>query len=81
MPTRSCTPYLREEVSERNTDSMASQPILADLMAKLEALIHDMAQTQADLHKTKSKEKKYLVESPLLEKIHPHRGATVVITL
>ena len=28
MPTRSGTSYLREEVSEPNTDSMASQPTL-----------------------------------------------------
>jgi len=76
------TPYLREEVSEPNTDSMASQSTLADLMAKLEALAHDMAQTRADLHETKEQVKKYLVESPpLLEKIHPHRETTVVITL
>jgi len=45
MSTRSGTPYLCEEVSEPNTDSMSSQPALADLMAKLEALTHDMAQT------------------------------------
>ena len=29
---------------------MASQPTLADLMAKFEALTHDMAQTRVDLH-------------------------------
>ena len=57
MTTRSGTPYLREEVSEPNTDSMASQPLLADLMAKLEALTHDMAQTWADLHETKDQVK------------------------
>jgi len=57
MPTRSGTPYLREEVSEPNTDSMTSQPMLADLIAKLEALIHDMAQTRADLHETKEQVK------------------------
>ena len=50
MSTRSGTPYLREEVSEFNTDSMASQPTLTDLMAKLEALTCDMTQTRADLH-------------------------------
>ena len=57
MPTRSGTPYLREEVSETNTDSMTSQPTLADLMTKLEALTHDMAQTRADLHETKEQVK------------------------
>ena len=43
MSTRSGTLYLREEVSEPNTDSMLSQATIADLMAKLEALTHDMA--------------------------------------
>jgi len=33
------------------------QPTLADLMAKLETLTHDMAQTQADLHETKKQAK------------------------
>ena len=55
MLTWSGTPYLREDVSEPNSDFMASQPTLADLMAKLEALTHDMARMQADLHATKSK--------------------------
>ena len=45
MPTRSGTTYLREEVSETNIDSMTSQPTLANLMAKLEALTHNIAQT------------------------------------
>jgi len=53
MLTRSGTPYLREEVS----DSMASQPILADFMAKLDALTHDLAQARADLHETKEQVK------------------------
>ena len=57
MPSRSGTPYLHEEVSEPNTDSMASQPTLADLVAKLEALTHDMAQARADLHETKEQVK------------------------
>ena len=57
MLIRSGTPYL-SEVSELNTDFMASQPTLADLMAKLEALTLDMAQTRADLHKTKEQVKK-----------------------
>ena len=57
MPTSSGTPYLREEVSEPNTDSIVSQPTLADLMAKLEALTHDMAQTRADLHEIKEQVK------------------------
>ena len=53
MWPRSDTLYLREEDSEPNTDFITSQPTLPDLMAKLEALTHDMAQTRADLHKTK----------------------------
>ena len=57
MSTRSSTPYLREKVSEPNTDFMASQPTLADLMAKLEALTHNMAQTRAALHGTKEQVK------------------------
>ena len=82
MPTHSGTPYSCKEVSEPNTDSMASQSTIADLKAKLEALTHDMAQTRADLRETKEQVKKYLVESPpLLEKIHPHRETAVVITL
>ena len=56
MPSRSGTPYLRE-VSEPNIDSIASQPTLVDLMAKLKALTHDMAQTRADLHETKEQVK------------------------
>ena len=48
MPTRSDTLYLCEEVSEPNTDFMTSQPTLADLMAKFEALTYDIAQTQVD---------------------------------
>ena len=57
MPTRSGTSYLSEEVSELDTDFMASQPFLTDLMAKLEALTHDMAQTRVDLHETKEQVK------------------------
>ena len=55
MPTRSSTLYLREEVSEPNNDSMTSQPILIDLIAKLGILT--MAQSRADLHETKEQVK------------------------
>jgi len=41
MPTRGGTPYLREEVSESNTDSMASQPSLTDIMSKLDFLTQE----------------------------------------
>jgi len=82
MSTRGDTPYLHEKASEPNTDSMASQPTLPDLITKLEALTYEMTQTRADLHETKEQIKKYLVESlPLLEKIHPRRETTVVIIL
>ena len=43
MPNHSGNSYLLDEISEPNTDFMASQPILADLIAKLEALTHNMA--------------------------------------
>ena len=36
---------------------MTSQPTLANLMAKLEVLTHDMAQTQADPQETKEQVK------------------------
>ena len=36
---------------------MVSQPTLTDLIAKLEALTYDTAQTRADLHKTKGQVK------------------------
>ena len=36
---------------------MASQSTLDNLIAKLEALTHDTAQTQADLHETKEQVK------------------------
>jgi len=41
MPTRSGTPYLCEKVSEPNTDSMASQLTLADIMTNLDFLTQE----------------------------------------
>ena len=63
MSTHSGTPYLREEVNKLNTDSIAFQPTLADLIAKLEALTHDMAHNRADLHETKVQVKNICRES------------------
>ena len=41
MSTRSGTPYLCENVSEPNTDFMASQLILVDIMTKLDFLTQE----------------------------------------
>ena len=48
MPTRSGTPYLCEKVSEPNTNSMASQPTLADIMAKLDFLTQEVNSFRLD---------------------------------
>jgi len=51
MPTRNSNTYLLGETSEPNTDFMSSQPTLADLMAKLEALTTGLDKTNEKLDK------------------------------
>ena len=45
MPTRNGNQYLLGETSEPNTDFMASQSTVANLMAKLEALTTGLDKT------------------------------------
>jgi len=80
MLTRSGTPYLSEKVSEPNTDSMASQPTLAGIMAKLDFLTQEVNAFRLDAKRLKENVNRVVI------KLETHKqnlksGTTCVILI
>jgi len=80
MSTRSGSPYLCEKISEPNTDSMASQLTLTDIMAKLDFLIQEANAFHLDAKRLKENVNKVVFKLET-HKQNPKSSATCVIPI
>ena len=76
MPTRSANTHFLGETSEPNADSIASQPILANHMAKLEALTTGLDKINKKVDKLMTDRESFITEKNSTTSQNNHRDHT-----